>query len=191
MIVYFYINLIILMLMSLLILVGAASVIVGLVMTRGVPFVSLPQTDWLKMCEVAELKPGQLVYDLGCGKANLLTTAAKNFRVKGIGYELSLWPYLWGKWRIWRTGTDVEILMQNFFKADLSKADIVFTYLFPEIMVRLEEKFLKELKPGTKVVSYAFTLPNVKPVKVVPANPRFTRFRYRPMHTSDIYVYQF
>ncbi|MFA6525914.1 MAG: hypothetical protein WCT26_00675 [Candidatus Buchananbacteria bacterium] len=179
------------LLFSLMALIISSSIILGLIMAKGVPFISIPRADWLKMCEAAELKPGQIVYDLGCGKANLLTTAAKNFGVKGIGYEISLWPYVWGRIRVWLQKADVQIRMKNFFQADISKADVVFCYLFPQIMDKLEPKFRSELKSGAKVVSYAFTLPNIQPAKVISATPRYSFFTHKPRYTSVINVYQF
>ncbi len=186
-----YLILLLILFFSLAALILSASIIVGLIQARGVPFVSIPQVDWLKVCQVADLQPGQIVYDLGCGKANLLTTAAKNFGVKGIGYEISLWPYLWGRWRIWRSKADVKVRLKNFFQADLSSADVVFCYLFPSAMARLEPKFIQELKPGAKVVSYAFELPTIKPAKVVDAVFKTSPITGKPRYTSKIYVYQF
>ena len=186
-----YAILIFFVIFSFLALVASSSIAWGLIITKGVPFISTPRADWLKICEAAELKPGQVVYDLGCGKANLLTTAAKNFGVKGVGYEISLWPNIWSRFRVWRERADVEIRSKNFLKADISQADVVFCYLFPQVMAQLEPKFISELKPGAKVVSYAFTLPTVKPIKVVGSTPRYSFWTKKPLYASDIYVYQF
>jgi len=186
-----YFILLFFLLFSLAALIISSSIIFGLILAKGVPFISIPKNDWRKMSEAAELKPGQIVYDLGCGKANLLTTAVKNFGVRGIGYEISPWPYVWAKWRIWLSGADVEVRMRNFFQADIKNADVVFTYLFPQVMVELEPKFISELKPGAKVVSYAFVLPSIKPIKVISATPRFSWLTKKPLHTSSIYIYQF
>lgn len=190
-IIFAYFILLVSLIFSAVAAVFSVSLIVGLFATKGVPFISIPRVDWLKMGEVAELKPGQVVFDLGCGKANLLTSAAKKFGVKGVGYEISLWPYLWGKWRIRLSRANVEVRLKNFFQADISQADVVFCYLFPHIMAQLEPKFSKELKPGAKVVSYAFALPNIKPAKIISATPRFSHFGKKPVHTANIYIYQF
>lgn len=141
-------------------------------MARGVPFVSLPKNDWLKMCEVANLRAGQKVYDLGCGKANLLIIAIKQFGVRGIGYEISLWPFLWAHLRSWWHQVKPELHLKNFMSADLSDADVVFCYLFPEAMARLESKFEKELRAGTLVVSYGFKLPNRQPQQIISGDLR-------------------
>lgn len=186
-----YAILIFMVVFAFLMLLITASIAWGLILTKGIPFISTPKNDWHRMCEVAELKPGQLVYDLGCGKANLLTTAARSFGVKGIGYEIALWPNIWSRLRVWQQKADVEIRAQNFMKADIAKADVVFCYLFPHIMAQLEPKFKAELKPGTKVISYAFKMPHTVPTKVVSATPRYSKLTNKPIHTSNIYIYQY
>lgn len=162
-----YLVLILLLIFSFTLLVVYSSVIIGLIMAKGVPFVSLPKKDWVKMCEVAKLRPGLKVFDLGCGKANLLVVAAKLYGATGVGYEISLWPYLWGHFRSWWHRAHLELHLKNFMSADLSDADVVFCYLFPSAMARLEPKFERELKSGAKVVSYAFRLPNREPNEVI------------------------
>jgi len=160
------------------------SVIVGLVMARGVPFVSTPRSKYRQILKAVELKPGEVIYDVGCGKATLLIMAAKEFGAKGIGYELSLWPYLWAHFNIFISRADVKVYLKNFFKADLSGADVVYCYLFPEIMAKLEPKFAKELKPTARVVSYGFKLPNTEPIKIVDT-------RKDGKQLDRIFVYQF
>lgn len=172
-------------------LIISGSIIVGLVMAKGVPFVSLPKADWTRMCELAEIKPGDKVYDMGCGKANLLIVANKKFGARAIGYEISLWPYLWGKLMIWLYGAKVELKMKDFMRADISEADVILSYLFPDAMARLEPKFKQELKSGAKVVSYAFYLPQTQPEKIASSYQKFSKITGKPLHTSKIYVYKF
>jgi len=165
---WFYIFVLFLILIiTLVLLFFSFSFFVGLIMAGGVPFISLPKKDWLHLCRSADLKSNQVVYDLGCGKANLLLTAVKNYDVRGVGYEISLWPYLWAHLKSWKYKNRIELHLKNFFKADLSRADVIFCYLFPETMAKLEEKFEKELSPGSKVVAYAFKLPNRQPDKII------------------------
>ncbi len=144
-----------------------SSLVIGLIQARGVPFVSLPKKDWKRMCLSAEVREGQTVFDLGCGKANLLITAVKDFKAKGVGYEISLWPYFLARIRNWYYKTNLDLRLSNFLKADLSSSDVIFCYLFPYVMGDLEKKFEKELKSGTKVVCYAFKLPNRIPDKII------------------------
>lgn len=160
------------------------SIVWGLMATGGVPFISTNKKDFKAILQAVELKPKETLYDLGCGKAHLLIYASKYFGAKGIGYELTLWPYLWAKLKIYLTKTSVDILRQNFFKADLTKADVVFCYLFPEVMAKLESKFGEELKSGSRVVSYAFKLPNRYADKIVITNDDNTEL-------GKIYVYKY
>jgi len=182
--------LLIILSLSIVVLFFSFSLVIGLIMAKGVPFISSPAYDLENICQAAQLKPGEIIYDLGCGKANLLTLAAKKFQAKGVGYELSLWPYLWGRLRIWLSGTDVKLYLKDFFKADLSNADVVFCYLFPEIMAKLEPKFQNELKKGARVISYAFKLPNIKPTKIIDGKERVSFF-LKKKSSGKIYVYQF
>lgn len=160
-------------------------------MAKGVPFVSSPSYDLKNICKAVELKKGEIIYDLGCGKANLLTVASKEFGARGVGYEISLWPYVWARLRILMLGADVEMHLQDFFKADLSRANVVFCYLFPEIMAKLEPKFKTELKPGSRVVSYSFKLPNVEPSQIIDGEKPGNFFDKNLRTTGKIYVYQF
>jgi hypothetical protein len=170
------------LLFSVAVLFFYTSLIVGLILAKGVPFVSLPKKDWYKMCQSAKLKAGETVFDLGCGKANLLTVAVKDFKVKGVGYEISLWPYFWACLRNWFYQTNLRLELKNFLKADLSSADVVFCYLFPYVMGDLEQKFTTELKSGARVVSYAFKLPNREPSEVILGNSD---------GTGKIYIYNY
>ncbi|MFA6919354.1 MAG: hypothetical protein WC244_04600 [Patescibacteria group bacterium] len=176
-------SLIIVLIVTIFIAVMMFSIVVGLIMT-GVPFVSSHFGDVNEILAVMELVPGQVICDLGCGKAQILIKACKKYKVKGIGYELSLWPYLWARLNVWLSGADVKIYFANFFQADLSKADMIYCYLFPEIMAKLEHKFQKELKPGAKVVSYGFKMPNMTPDKVVITHAD-------NVELGKIYIYKF
>ena len=176
--------LIIILVISIIVTLMTLSLIIGLIMTGGVPFISTNKKDFKNILEAVGLQPGEIIYDLGCGKAHLLIYAAKKFRAKGVGYELTLWPYLWAKFKIYLTKVDVKVFRQNFFGADLTKADVVFCYLFPEVMAKLEPKFSQELKSGSRVVSYAFKLPTKVPEKTVITNDDNTEL-------GKIYVYRY
>lgn len=167
------------------------SLVIGLFMAKGVPFISSPSCDLKNICKSADLKKGEIIYDLGCGKANLLTVASKEFGAKGIGYEISLWPFVWAYLRIKFLKADVKIYLKNFLKADLSQADVVFCYLFPEIMEKLESKFQSELKSGARVVSHSFKLPNITPSNVIDGKQSKKIFNKNLRATGKIYVYRF
>lgn len=185
-----FIILLVFLLLAVISTILSASIIVGLFQTGGVPFVSTSNKDFDKILQAAELRAGETIYDLGCGKATLLIKAAKKLGAKGIGYELSLWPWLWAQFNILISRADVKVYMKNFFNADLSRADVVFCYLFPEVMAKLEPKFKKEMKPGSRLVSYSFKLPFLTPDRIIETKDNLDIMR--PLATSGkIHVYKF
>lgn len=139
----------------------------GLILTGGVPFISTGKKNFDAILTSVKVKPNETVYDLGCGKAHFLIYAAKKYGTKGVGYEISLWPYLWARLNVFLNRVPVKIYFKNFFSSDLTSANVVFCYLFPEVMGKLESKFALELKKGSRVVTYGFHLPNIKPAQNV------------------------
>lgn len=136
-------------------------------MFTSVPFVPSKAKVITKMVQLAKVQPGDTVYDLGAGDARILTTAKQvQPQCTAVGYEILPAAYLQGLLRIWWLKLNVTLRFQSFHKADLTKATIIFCYLIPKEMQRLEQKFSNELQFGTRVFSSMFPLPNTKPVAV-------------------------
>ncbi len=147
----------------------------------GVPFVPTPHVVVRSMVDLARLKPGDRVFDLGAGDARLLVTAKKNEKnIEAIGYELAPLALLLAKLRLFLSGYRADMRMKNFLSEDVSDADVIFLYLSPEYMVKLAPKFNRELKKGTKVISHAFTFKDREPQEVGLVQHRFSR---RPTKT--------
>ncbi|MCL5438663.1 MAG: class I SAM-dependent methyltransferase [Patescibacteria group bacterium] len=110
------------------------------------------------MCKLAKISKKDIVYDLGCGEATALIVATKEFGANGVGIEIDPLRFFISKINVLvnRVSTRVKIIKDNFFNQDISKATIIFVYLVPKALKRLKPKFLKELKPGTKIVSYKY-----------------------------------
>ncbi|MFH1111892.1 MAG: class I SAM-dependent methyltransferase [Patescibacteria group bacterium] len=146
------------------------------------PWVPLFKKDIHRMIKLAELKPGQLVYDLGCGDGRILIEAVKQTSVRAVGFELSLIPYLIAKIRVRLSGLHkmIDIRFHDFFSADLSAADAILCFLTPYAMKKLEPKINQELKTDACFLTYAFPLPNLKPqIKDKPDPKTMTIFLYR------------
>ncbi len=149
------------------------------------PFVPTFQKDVMRMLTLAEVGEHDIVADLGAGDGRFLIAAAKRFNARGVGYELSILMYLIALLRIALSGVrrTVTVKCSDFYRADLSRYSVICCFLTPMAMKKLEPKFLKECRPGTCVVSYAFRLPNVEPDGMSKPTPTSSPiFLYRIPH---------
>jgi len=146
------------------------------------PWVPLWKKDIRRMLELAGVKPGEIVYDLGAGDGRIIIIAAREFGAKAIGFEMAVLPYLLAYIKIRLRGLNgrVELKYRNFFRQDLSQADVICTFLTPEAMRKLKPKLQKEIKPNCRLVSYAFSVPGWQPTKIDKPNKK----------TAAIYLYQ-
>jgi len=124
------------------------------------PYVPSSRVVTHAMVELAQLKPQEIVMDLGAGDARLLIEAKRaQPSIQAIGYELAILVWLLGRIRIVVSGLNIDWKCQDALKADVSDVDVLFLYVTPSFMLKLSEKFEKELKPGTRIVSHVFRLP--------------------------------
>lgn len=148
------------------------------------PFVPSPQPIVERMLAAADLKPGETLFDLGCGDGRVLVTAAQKFRAKAIGVELS--PKLVEAANARIKGLHLEdqvtVIQGDLMEADLSSADVVTIYLLTHSNDTLRPNLEKYLKRGARVVSHDFQVRGWKPIRVEKLEV------YRRTHS--IYVYQ-
>ena len=133
-----------------------------------VGFVPTPMAAVERMVAMAELKPGETVYDLGCGDGRIVVAAARRHGVKAIGVDINperVQESL-AKVREAGLGNRVSIRQADVFTLDLSDADVVFLYLTPRLNERLMPQ-LRKLKRGARIISYEFDMGNARPVEVV------------------------
>jgi hypothetical protein len=138
---------------------------------HGLPFVSTPRwaINWLR--DNLELNENDIVYELGCGSALMLAALAKKHpTTKFVGIEVQWWPYTLAKWRA-RNCRNVQIIYGDIFHHDLAAATVVYGFFITGFMPKLADKLTNSLHPGTKVISYGFSLPGWKTIEEIP-NPK-------------------
>ncbi len=123
-----------------------------------VPYVSTPYPVVEAMLRLAEVRPGDVVYDLGCGDGRIVIEAARSFGATGVGIDIDPRRIEEANAAARRAGVSgrVRFAVQDLFKADFSAANVLTLYLFPELNAKLLPKMRGELKPGTRVVSHEF-----------------------------------
>lgn len=114
------------------------------------PFLPTRKKDVTRMIDLAQVKPGDKVYDLGSGDGRLVFASA-NIGAQAVGIEIFILPYLYS-WIRSFGNKRAKILFGDLFNFNISDADVVFIFLLNKSYGRLVEKFTKELKPGTRVV---------------------------------------
>jgi precorrin-6B methylase 2 len=137
-----------------------------------VPFVPTPQGVVEGMLELAQVKKGDVVYDLGSGDGRIVITAAKKYGARAVGFEIDPDLIRQSRERIRKEGLEnlAEIRQQDLLTVDLSQATVLTMYLLSGVNMQLRPKILSEMKPGSRVVSHAFDMGDWKPDKVVQIN---------------------
>ncbi len=131
------------------------------------PTVGSPERAIDKMLEMANPKPGETLYDLGCGDGRILIAAAERYKVKGVGIEISsrLAETAVENVKKHRLQGEVKIIHGNFMNTDLSPANVVTLYLATTANDTLRPNLERYLRPDTRVVSYDYPIPGWKPIE--------------------------
>jgi len=135
----------------------------------GTPWVPLKEKNIRRLLKLANLNENNIFYDLGSGEGRIVIIAAKEFKIKkAYGVEISLFLHWLAKLKVIfsRLSDKVNLKCENFFKTDLAEADVIICYLLPATLEKLKNKFLKELKPGAKILSFMFPIKGMEPEEV-------------------------
>ena len=137
-------------------------------------YVPTPEAVVEAMLQVANVGKDDIVYDLGCGDGRIPVTAAKKYGARGIGIDIDPQRIAEANENVKKNnvGDRVKIVQGDLFQQDLSEATVVTLYLLPSLNVKLMPKLMKELKPGTRVVSHAFDMGDWKPEKEIDVEGR-------------------
>lgn len=123
----------------------------------GAPFVPTRKRNIIKMIELANLTGAEKVIDLGSGEGRIVFAAAPNCE-QSVGVEIN--PFLYWVSRLKQRASNCKnifFIRDSLWKIDLAPYDVVFIYFIPHRMQKLAEKIKREMKPDSRVVSYAFT----------------------------------
>jgi SAM-dependent methyltransferase len=147
------------------------------VSTPTTPTTRVPDVIWvpsdvavvMKMLEMAQVKPGDVVYDLGSGDGRIVIMAAQKFGARGVGVDVNADLIRQSRENAVKAGVAdrVTFLEQDLFLTDLSEATVVTLYLFPDVNLRLRPKLRSELRPGSRIVSHDYDLGDWPPEKSV------------------------
>jgi cyclopropane fatty-acyl-phospholipid synthase-like methyltransferase len=145
-------------LLALLFAASAAAVYSAAYPPDEVPFVATPIEVVDRMLELAQVKRGDVVYDLGSGDGRILIRAAEKYGARGVGIELDSWLVAKARDNAKQAGVAglVEFRNEDAAKADLTGATVVTLYMLPWFNDAMKEKFRAELKPGARIVSHDY-----------------------------------
>lgn len=147
------------------------------------PYVASPQHVVDLMLEMAKIKPGETVYDLGCGDGRILVPVVERYKAKAIGVEISPKLAEQATVRVKKAGIsdNARVIQGDVLNTDLSDADVAIIYLSTELNASLRPRLEKYLKAGARVVSHDYPVPGWR------AN-RIERLDGKQMHI--VYLYE-
>ena len=136
-------------------------------------YVPTPQEVVEKMLELAKVKKGDVVYDLGCGDGRIVVTAATKYGARAVGVDIDAERVAesLANVRKYKVEGLVTIKQADLFAVAVREATVVTLYLLPELNVKLLPQ-LRQLRPGARVVSHAFDIRRVKPAQVLKFRPK-------------------
>jgi SAM-dependent methyltransferase len=125
-----------------------------------VAYVPTPPAVVDAMLTMADVKAGDVVYDLGSGDGRIVIAAATKFGARGVGIEIDATLVKQANEAARAAGVSdrVRFVNQDLFSARLSEATVVTLYLLQSLNERLRPKLVRELKPGARVVSHVFNM---------------------------------
>jgi cyclopropane fatty-acyl-phospholipid synthase-like methyltransferase len=134
----------------------------------GAPYAPSNISDIEALLAFAQIKPGDVVADLGSGDGRAVILMAQQGAIV-TGYEISPLLVLWARLKKWRApkhlARNITFECKSFWNTDLSKYDVVFLYQLPHVLRQLSTKLQAELKPGARIISNSFAIPNWQPIK--------------------------
>ena len=137
-------------------------------------YVPTPQEVVEDMLRLADVKKGDVLYDLGSGDGRIPVTAARKYGVRAIGIDIDADRIREANANATKRGVTklVKFRQQDLFDANFAEATVVTLYLLPDLNLKLRPQLLAQLRPGTRVVSHQFDMGDWKPDKTLETNGR-------------------
>jgi precorrin-6B methylase 2 len=160
---------------------GVLSLLVGGLLAGGLAYAQkapkrTPDVHWeptseevvTEMLKLAGVKKGDVVYDLGCGDGRIVIAAAKEFGARGVGIDIDPQRIAESRENARKAGVTkmVRFREEDLFESDIREATVVTLFLWPSLNLKLRPKLLKELKPGTRVVSHSHDMGDWTPEEI-------------------------
>ena len=130
-----------------------------------VAYIPTPKHIVRQMLQLAQLRRGERLFDLGAGDGRIMIEAARKFGARATGIEIDPERVARIRERLESTGVKAEIIQADFMKADLSSANVIAIYLSDSVNAKLAPKLWRELRSGARVISLDYGLPDWKPEK--------------------------
>ncbi len=140
-----------------------------------VPYVPTPEKVILEMLKIGDVGKDDVLYDLGCGDGRIVITAAKELGCRGVGIDIDPVRIQESRENAINAGVSnrVNFFLMDLFEADITQATVVTLYLLSDVNIRLRPILLRELEPGTRVVSHDFDMKTWKPDESVVINDNY------------------
>lgn len=158
--------LIIVLILTMIVCLAAILFLIGLIQSRGVPYVPLNKKQLFNIDKYIKLTSGDKLVDLGCGDGRVLRMFERQGVKRLVGYEINFPVCCWA----WAKGlffqSKAKVYYKNFNNVDLSQYNKAFCYLLPEYLKRIKDKLKKEMR-GATVISYAFEIEGWQPDDII------------------------
>ncbi len=150
------------------------------------PYVPTPEDIIPKMLTLASVMPGEMLFDLGSGDGRMVITAAKDFHARVVGVEVRRRLVRECRRKVKEMGLSHQIVIscRNFKKVSLRKADVLAMYLSSYTLNLMAPKFMKELRPGVRIVNFDYPISDWTPARKIEVMPA----GWRKPHSIYLYV---
>ncbi len=124
----------------------------------GAPYVPTRQKSVNEVLKVAHLKQGVKFLELGCGDGRIVRTAVESYNVDGVGIDINPLLILIARFKAYPITKNLLFKAQNIYNTNLKPFDVIYVFLMPEMLAKLRDKFQRECRKGTVIISHGFKI---------------------------------